>query len=71
MLFSKKETLAVQGMSCSHCEQAVEKGVAGLTGVAKVKADHKKGQVAVFYKGEPPDMEAVKKKVVELGYELA
>ena len=73
MLFSssKKETLAVQGMSCSHCEQTVEKGLRDLPGVHKVKADHKQGRVEVFYKGDAPDMEAVRKKIADLGYEVA
>ncbi len=72
MLFQKKkETLDVGGMNCGHCEETVEKGLGGLPGVSKVQADHKKGRVDVFYKGDPPDMEAVKKKVVEMGYEVA
>ena len=73
MLFSKtkKETLIVQGMTCSHCEQTVEKGLRELPGIEKVKADHKQNRVAVFYKGDVPDMEAVRKKIVDLGYEVA
>jgi copper chaperone CopZ len=73
MLFSraKKEALAVQGMSCSHCEQTVVNGLQDLPGVKKVKADHEQNQVEIFYKGEPPDMEAVRKKIADLGYEVA
>lgn len=73
MLFGKKkvETLAVNGMSCGHCEQTVENGLQGLPGVDKVKADHEGNKVEIFYKGEKPDLEAVRKKIVELGYEVA
>ena len=73
MFFSKmkKERLAVQGMSCSHCEQAVEKGLQDLKGVKKVKADHEQNLVEVFYRGELPDLETVRKKIVDLGYEVA
>ncbi len=73
MFFSnkKKETLAVQGMSCTHCEQTVEKGLQDLPGVKKVKADHTQNQVEISYRGEPPDMESVRKKIVDLGYEIA
>ena len=40
MLFGKKqEKITVKGMTCSHCEQTVEKGLAGIEGVVKVKAD--------------------------------
>jgi copper ion binding protein len=70
MLFGKKETLAVKGMSCGHCEQAVEKGLADVPGVSKVKADHGKSQVTVHYKGDSPDMDVVKQTITDLGYEV-
>jgi len=65
---SRKETLAVEGMSCSHCEQAVETGLMAVVGVAKVRADHKKGRVEVSYKGQSPDWDAVRRKIADLGY---
>ena len=70
MLFGKflKETLAVEGMSCAHCEHAVESGLKAVAGVTKVKADHKKGRVEVYYKGQTPDREAIRGKITELGY---
>ena len=66
----KKEVLTVKGMTCSHCEQAVEKGVGAIAGVSKVKANAAGDAVDVFYKGDAPDMAAVKAKIVELGYEV-
>lgn len=71
MFFSKKESLAVNGMSCSHCEQAVEEGVGEISGVNRVKANHKKAQVQVFYKDEAPDLRVVREKILELGFEVA
>lgn len=72
MLFGrKKETLAVLGMTCSHCEQSVIDGVGSLDGVSKVKANADADRVEVFYKGDAPNMEQVKEKIVELGYEVA
>ena len=73
MLFSKmkKEILAVQGMSCSHCEQTIEEGLFEIPGIEKVEANHKKGQVKIFYNGDPPDTEAVQNTIAELGYEVA
>jgi copper chaperone CopZ len=39
MLFgSKKETLAVQGMSCSHCEKSVVDGVGEIDRVSRSRA---------------------------------
>ena len=71
MLFgSKKETVVVKGMTCSHCEKTVVDGVGDLDGVSKVKASAGADRVDVFYNGDAPDMEQVKKKIVELGYEV-
>ncbi len=70
MLFGKKqEKITVMGMSCAHCEQTVEKGLVGIEGVAKVKADSNANSVVVFYKGNMPNMTIVRQKIVDLGYE--
>ncbi len=71
MLFGKKERIAVRGMSCGHCEQTVQDGLSGIAGVTKVKASHSKGEVSVYYKGDPPDGDAIRKQIVELGFEVA
>ena len=71
MLFGKKqEKLTVKGMSCSHCEQSVEKGLADVAGVLKVKANANADSVVVFYKGDAPNLDEVRQKVVALGYEV-
>ncbi|EMA04590.1 heavy-metal-associated protein [Haloarcula vallismortis ATCC 29715] len=40
-------TLAVGGMSCGHCEQAVEEAIEALAGVQDAEADRDAEQVAV------------------------
>lgn len=72
MLFSKSPriTLAVEGMSCSHCEQAVETGLKEIAGVTKVKADHRKGRVDVQYRDQAPDLSALQGRIIELGYTI-
>jgi copper chaperone CopZ len=70
MLFGKKKkTLIVKGMSCSHCEESVEKGLAEIDGIVKVRADSNADLVTIFHKGDEPDMDVVRQKVVALGYE--
>ena len=68
-MFGKKMSLTVTGMSCSHCEQAVEMGLTGLSSVSKVKANHNKDCVTLHYKGEIPDLDEAVQRVRELGYE--
>ncbi len=40
-------TLAVDGMSCGHCEQTVEDALRGVDGVADAIADRESGRVTV------------------------
>ena len=68
-LFGKKVKLAVTGMSCEHCEHTVEKNLAEIERVTKVKADHEKNVVTVHYKGERPSFDEVTLRVKNLGYE--
>lgn len=70
-MFSKNAKLQVSGMSCAHCEKTVEEGLTELDAVSKVKADHEKEVVTVYYKGERPSIEEVKGKVENMGYEVA
>jgi copper chaperone CopZ len=70
MLFrSKKQTFGVSGMSCGHCEAAVEKAVKDVAGVKKAKASHALNRVEVSF-GDVLDAEAVRKAIVGAGYEV-
>lgn len=64
-------TLNVKGMGCGGCEIAVQNSVSKLSGVAKVKADHKTGKVVVEYSGGSPSEIDLKEAVAKAGYELA
>lgn len=69
---TEKQTLAVEGMTCGHCEQRVEKSIGQLDGVKNVKASHTGRTVEIAYKkGAPPDIARVKKTIVDLGFKVA
>jgi len=60
--------IVVEGMSCGHCEKAVEKGLSGMPGVHGVKADHARRMVSVdLDPGTPVD--PLKTRIRELGYQ--
>jgi len=63
----KQQTIKVEGMTCAHCEMAVEKAVKQLANVKSAKAHAKDGKVEIDYSGEL-DLSAIKAKVVEAGY---
>ena len=60
----------VVGMTCSHCERAIETEVAAIAGVCNVTADATSGTVIVESAVEL-DVAAVAAAVDEAGYELA
>ena len=56
----------VKGMMCNHCKATVEKGLAQLDGAEKVTVDLAQG---IAYVEGDVDEEAVRAKVIELGFE--
>ena len=60
----------VDGMSCGHCENAVQNAVRELTGVKEVKADAQKKQAAVEYNSSLTTTEEIKAKIEEQGFEV-
>ncbi|MEV7189962.1 heavy-metal-associated domain-containing protein [Kitasatospora sp. NPDC093102] len=62
-------TYTVSGMTCGHCEKAVNEEVSALAGVTEVTADANAGTVTISSTA-PLDEEQVRAAVDEAGYEL-
>lgn len=62
--------LNVEGMSCSHCENAVKKSVGALNGVQSVAVDLKGKKVMVEFDPEKVGLKAIKEAIEEQGYEV-
>lgn len=67
---NEKKILNVEGMSCSHCENAVKKSVGALKGVDSVSVDLKGNKVTVEYDSERVNLEAIKATIEDQGYEV-
>ena len=67
---NETKTLDVEGMSCSHCENAVKKFVGALNGVGNVSVDLKGNKVTVEYDSERVNLETIKETIVNQGYEV-
>lgn len=63
-------TLNVEGMSCSHCVNAVTKALTALDGVLGVNVDLAGKTVAVDYEEEKVSLENIKEAIEEEGYDL-
>ncbi|MGW4382764.1 heavy-metal-associated domain-containing protein [Kitasatospora sp. NPDC004531] len=66
---SSTVTYTVSGMSCGHCEKAINGEVSGLPGVTAVSSDSKTGTVTVT-SDAPLGDEQIAAAVDEAGYEL-
>ena len=63
------ETIKVEGMSCSHCEKAVENSLSGI-GAAVVKADASKNEVYVEFDPAKLTLAEIKNEITETGYRV-
>jgi len=62
--------LIVEGMSCSHCENAVKKAVSALNGVDMVDVALSQKKVIVQYDPHKTTMDEIKDAIEDQGYEV-
>ena len=66
----EKTTFSVEGMSCSHCENAVKQSVGALNGVHAVDVSLKDKTVIVEYDTSQVSPEAIKQEIEDQGYDV-
>jgi copper chaperone len=66
----ENETLRVEGMSCGHCELAVQDAVRKLPGIKKVKANRRKKEVSVGYDSASVTHEQIAAAIKGTGYDV-
>jgi copper chaperone len=64
------KTIIIKGMSCAHCVAAVTRAMQGIPGVEEVSVDLKTGRLT-FKETAPVDMDLVRERIREAGYEIA
>ena len=62
--------LNVEGMSCSHCENAVKKAVGALDGVSKVTVSLKEKTVTVEHDVTKAPLSAIRDAIQDQGYDV-
>lgn len=65
----EKVVLKVDGMSCSHCENAIKKAVGAMNGVSEVIVDLDGKTVTVNY-DEKVTIENIKSEIEDQGYDV-
>ena len=66
----EKTVLKVEGMSCSHCENAIKKAVGALDGVDTVTVDLKGKTVTVEYESSKVSLDRIKNEIEDQGYDV-
>ncbi|CEO87488.1 Copper ion binding protein [Syntrophaceticus schinkii] len=66
----REVTLKVAGMSCKHCQKAVEDALKNLEGVKDVQINLEQGIVKVKYNPIEVGLQEFKKAIEDAGYEV-
>lgn len=66
-----KQTLTVEGMSCGHCKNAVEKAVKGLPGVSVAEVDLAAKSLTVEFDENVTSFAEIKAAIEDAGYTVA
>lgn len=66
----KSITLNVEGMSCSHCVNAVKNAVIALDGVSEVEVDLEGKTATVAYNADEVTLETIKEAIEDEGYDV-
>jgi len=64
----EKDILIVEGMSCGHCKNAVEKAVAALVGVALAEVNLTEKTLTVEFDTDKLTLDKIKEAVDDEGY---
>ncbi|HZK88082.1 MAG TPA: copper chaperone CopZ [Anaerovoracaceae bacterium] len=66
----EKVIINIEGMSCSHCVNAVTKAVGSLDGVSEVQVNLEAKTATVDYDSDKITLEALKNAIEEEGYDV-
>lgn len=67
----KNLTLDVKGMTCGHCQSAVNGALKELEGIENVEVNLETGKVDVSYDESKVDQAKMKEAIEEQGYDIA
>ncbi len=62
--------LHVRGMTCTGCQQRIQRALAQIEGVVRSEADHRAACVNVVFDPNRTSAEAVQSRIKQAGYEV-
>ncbi|MFZ4548739.1 MAG: cation transporter [Bacteroidales bacterium] len=67
---NKTVTLAVEGMTCSGCENTISEAVTKIAGVATIKASHLDSTAVVSFDSTLTNISAIGVAITDAGYDF-
>ncbi|MDI3340628.1 MAG: cation-translocating P-type ATPase [Sphaerobacter sp.] len=64
------QVIPIEGMDCADCAQTLERGVGRLAGVEWVSINFAGARMAIEYDAERVDLDAIARRVADLGYRV-
>jgi copper chaperone len=64
------KTIQVEGMSCQHCVNGIQKAVGELKGISKVEVDLPGKKVTVELDPQMITLDTVKETIADQGYDV-
>lgn len=65
---NKTVDLAIEGMSCTGCENTIKESVTAVQGVMEVTASFKTGEAIVKFDSTKTDLEKISAAITDAGY---
>lgn len=62
--------LRVNGMTCTGCEQRIQRALGQVDGVVRSAADHRAARVKIVFDPMRTSAEAVRARIAQAGYEV-
>jgi len=67
---NKTVTLAIEGMTCSGCENTIQEAVTKVQGIASIKASHLDSTAVVSFDSTQTTVAAIGEAITEAGYDF-
>lgn len=66
----KKDQIRIDGMTCIHCQEKIEKGIGELAGVSNIKVQLEKNLATVVYNPQKIQLEKIEEEIEKLDYKV-
>ena len=66
----KQELIKVEGMTCQHCVQTITETLKKISGLNSINVNLDNKEVDVKFDENKTSLQAITKKIVEVGFEL-